>query len=82
MTNKEVLQELIDTYGLVQTLLFCRMEAHKYEKLHLKSIENGEVDVNQAFDYESNWWKEAYIDLDNQIKQEQNERIEFIGAAS
>jgi hypothetical protein len=77
MTNKQILEDLMDTFGVIQTFLFCRMESHKYEKLHLESVENGEVDVNQAFDYESNWWKEAYIDLSNKLNNEQNERIEF-----
>ncbi len=82
MSNKEILEDLIEHFGLVQTLLFCRMEAHKYEKLHLESVNNDEVDVNQAFDYESNWWKQAYIDLNNKITNEQNEYIEFVATTS
>jgi hypothetical protein len=82
MTNKQILEDLMDTFGVIQTFLFCRMESHKYKKLHLESVENGEVDINQAFDYESNWWKEAYIDLDNKIKLQQNELIESNGPES
>lgn len=82
MSNKEILEDLIEHFGHVQTLLFCRMEAHRCEKLHLESVNNDEVDVNQAFDYESNWWKQAYIDLNNKITNEQNEYIEFVATTS
>jgi hypothetical protein len=82
MSNKEILQDLIDNYGLVQTFLFCRMESHKYQTLHLESVKNNQVNVDQAFDYEANWWKQACIDLDNKTKQTHNERIEFIRTAS
>jgi hypothetical protein len=82
MSNKEILEDLLDQFGLVQTFLFCRMETRKYEKLHLDSIQNGEVSVDQAFDYESSWWKQASIDLDNKTKHKYDERIEFIRTAS
>ena len=82
MSNEKVIEHLITEYGEVQTFLFCRMESHKYELLHLESVENDTVDVNQAFDYESNWWKQAGINLGNQTKLKYDERIEFIRTTS
>jgi hypothetical protein len=58
MLNKELFDNLLQEFGVEKTLIYCEMEAKKYELLQKRCVEMRSVDVCNAFDYEASWWKQ------------------------
>jgi hypothetical protein len=63
MSNKEILQEIMNLFGKEDAVLFCRMEAHKY-KIRLEEAKKNRSDREDlGFDVE--WWENKYQELLN-----------------
>lgn len=66
MTNKEILDRLIQEYGPLQAYLFCRMECAKFTYLHENCVKTAAEDCNE-YDFERDWWRSAEKVLDKRI---------------
>jgi hypothetical protein len=63
MSNKEILQEIMNLFGKDDAVLFCRMEAQKY-RIRLEEAKKNRNDREDlGFDVE--WWENKYQELLN-----------------
>ena len=65
MFNEDVLRKLISDFGEVQAMLFCRMESARNAYLFEECIKNGDDNTCTQYDFERDWWHEAYNKLSN-----------------
>ena len=65
MYNEDLLRKLISDFGEVQAMLFCRMESAKNAYLFEECVKNGEDNSCTQYDFERDWWHEAYNKLSN-----------------
>lgn len=68
MNKEDLLKKLISDFGEIHALLFCRMESAKYAYLFEDCVKSGEDTICTQYDYERDWWKEAEMKLDKNIK--------------
>lgn len=68
MNNDELELELIGKFGLEKTITFCEVNAYLYNLLYMDVMERDEkLNLDFAFDYESNWWKEKGEELSKRV---------------
>lgn len=67
LLNKEIIDKLVQEFGVAHASLFCTMEARKYQLLQEECIRIRNVDVCDAFDYEASWWKQQAEQLNPEI---------------
>jgi hypothetical protein len=65
MYNKDLLNEMLDEYDMETVIKFCEMTAVMYDKKFLACTEEH---LCSEFDYERDWWKNAYVELTKEIK--------------
>lgn len=68
MYNEDLLKKLISDFGEMHALLFCRMESAKNAYLFEECIKNDEDPICTQYDYERDWWKDAELKLEKNIK--------------
>ncbi len=64
MKNSEIELELLNKYGLEKTILYCEMTSYMYGLMYEDIMEvQPKLNLDFAFDYEANWWKEKHDEL-------------------
>lgn len=64
MYNQDVLNKIIDKYGLEKATEFCEIVATMYDIKYnaIKKLNN-----LTEYDYERIWWNDAYVELKKEI---------------
>jgi hypothetical protein len=57
MYNKDVLNSLIDEFGLENAILYCKMESRKSQLMLEDSMRRGEIGSSE-WEFEKDWWNE------------------------
>lgn len=57
MYNKDVLNSLIDEFGLENAILYCKMESRKSQLMFEDSMRRGEIGSSE-WEFEKDWWNE------------------------
>ena len=65
MYNQEILQKIISKFGIEKSTQFCEIAALFYD-IKYNACKNR--DALNEFDYERDWWNEAYNNLNKQIE--------------
>lgn len=68
MFNEDLLKKIISDFGEVQALLYCRMESAKNAYLFEDCIKSGLDNTCTQYDFERDWWQNAYEKLNNNLK--------------
>lgn len=63
MSNKEILQEIMNLFGKQDAILFCRMEAYKY-KMRFEEAKRTRQD-REDLEFDVDWWENKYQELLN-----------------
>jgi len=64
MYNKEILNKLIDTFGIDESTKFCNIVATMYD---IKYNASKELNPLSEYDFERDWWNNAYKNLKKEI---------------
>ena len=62
MYNKEILNTLIEEFGVENAIIYCRMESRKNDLMYLNSRALGEIGSSE-WEHERDWWKENETEL-------------------
>lgn len=79
MFNNELVDKMIETFGLQYVLLYCTMEATKNDILYQDCVSRNEHLDCIEYDYERDWWKAKREELVNQIKQTRYDWVRTVG---
>lgn len=73
MYNEDFVQQIIETHGREQAIIFCELEAKRHEMIvrEFKQMKNIPYDHYLDHDYERSWWTGRL----NKFKTESNESI-------
>lgn len=64
MYNHDILNKVIDAYGIQKAAEFCEITALVYE---IKYTACKEKDPLTEFDFERVWWRDAAIELNREL---------------
>ncbi len=79
MFNNELVEKMIEHFGLPYVLLYCRMESFRNDALYRDCISRNEHLECIDYDYERDWWNAKLEELTKQLKQTPYEWTRTIG---
>lgn len=65
MYNQDILNKIIDVVGLEKATEFCEIVSLMYD---IKYNASNNIAALDEYDYERDWWAQAYIELKREIK--------------
>jgi len=69
MYNNQLLESIEQEFKIINTVIFCKIEAFKYEKLAEHYLNENELELYQEALYEKEWWATKYDNIKKSIKQ-------------
>jgi hypothetical protein len=67
MYNDGLLENMVESFGIRDTVVFCAMVSAMYEDLH-RDLSFHNVAIFSEYDYEREWWNKKYEQLTKIIK--------------
>jgi hypothetical protein len=65
MCNREILELIIEEFGVDKATQFCEIAATMYD---IKYNAVKELDPLSEYDFERVWWLESYIELNKELE--------------
>ena len=65
MSNREILELIIEEFGVEKATQFCEIAATMYD---IKYNAAKELDPLSEYDFERVWWLESYIELNKELE--------------
>jgi hypothetical protein len=65
MCNREILELIIEEFGVEKATQFCEIAATMYD---IKYNAAKELDPLSEYDFERVWWLESYIELNKELE--------------
>jgi len=65
MCNREILEKIIEEFGVEKATQFCEIAATMYD---IKYNAAKELDPLSEFDFERVWWLDKFIELNKELE--------------
>jgi hypothetical protein len=65
MSNREILELIIEEFGVEKATQFCEIAATMYD---IKYNAAKELDPLSEYDFERVWWLDTYIELNKELE--------------
>jgi len=77
MYNQDIVEAMIEKFGLARTATFCQMQSYYFKLLALEFAVKRPGGINE-YEFERDWFKKKYDELSKQLNHNENHEGEKV----